>query len=813
MNSMQTLRQNLQFGVRMLRKNLGFTFAAVLTLGLGIGGNSAIFTVTSALLLKPLPYHDPKELVMVAAARKGDRDNPGNFSLPRFEMIRDRNRSFSGIAAFTNDSFNLTGQGEPLQVSGARVSPNFCEVLGVKPEAGRSFVAEEGQPEGKSVVMISDSLWRSRFGGRASAVGQNVTIDSAPSTIVGVLPPSFQFSPLGPAEVWSPRFFELSVMTPAHLRAGAGYLTGVARLRPEASVTTAAAEMEVLNRQYQHEYPKAPDADPDLSIVTQDLQQILVANIRTAILVLSGAVGFVLLIACANVASLLLSRALARTKEIAVRTALGASRGVLITQLLTESVLLALLGGGLGLALSFAATFFLSRMGNEVLPQGFEFAIDARVLTFTMLISLLTGLLFGLFPALQLSRVNVNATLRDEGRGATGGPRRVHLKNLLIIGQVAFSLLLLIGAGLMIRSFVRLMSVDPGMDSHNVLTMSISLPTVKYAKSEQQVAFYDEAVRRISALPGVRSVAISAALPLTPRRMTPALPEGQPAVPLAQRPVLIIEAISPAWFKTMRVPLKAGREFGDQDNAEAPKVLIANEALARRYWPNENPIGKHVLLGRQTAPADVVGVAADVKNSGLALASQPQLYLPFPQLPWGNMNLLVRTEVDPRSLVSAIRAQISAIDPEQPVTGIQTIDELLDTSRAQPRFTMFLLGAFSGSALVLAVVGIYGVLAYSVTQRKQEMGVRLALGATRENIMRLIVGQGFALALIGVAAGLLAALALTRVMASMLYDVSTHDLATFALASLMFVALALLASYLPARRATQADPTEALRHG
>src|SRR6185312_3036991 len=358
-----------------------------------------------------------------------------------------------------------------------------------------------------------------------------------------------------------------------------------------------------------------------------------------------------------------------------------------------------------------------------------------------------------------------------------------------------------------------LMKVDPGIDSHNVLTMSISLPSVKYAKAAQQIAFYDEAVRRISALPGVRTVAISAALPLTPRRMTPALPEGQPEVPLAQRPVLIIEAISPEWFKTMRVQLKAGRDFADQDNAEAPKVLIANEALARRYWPNENPIGKHVLLGRQTAPAEVVGIAADVKNSGLAVASQPQLYLPFPQLPWGNMNLLVRTDVDPHSVVSAVRAQIAAIDPEQPVTGIQTVDELLDSSRAQPRFTMLLLGAFSVTALVLAVVGIYGVLAYSVTQRQQEMGVRLALGATRENILRLIVGQGLALALIGVAAGLFAALALTRVMASMLYDVSARDFTTFALTSLAFIAIALLASYLPARRATQADPTEALRHG
>jgi putative ABC transport system permease protein len=604
-------------------------------------------------------------------------------------------------------------------------------------------------------------------------------------------------------------------MTPEHLRAGVGYLQGVARLRPGSSLKSAATEMEIFNKQYNDEYPKAPDGGPAVSMVVGNLQELTVVNVRTGLVVLSAAIGLVLLIACANVASLLLSRALARRKEIAVRTALGASRSVIIRQLLTESVLLALLGGVLGLGLSLAATKYLATYlavpGQNNLSSGFPITMDWRVLSFTLVISVLTGLVFGIFPALQLSRTNINQTLRDEGRGSTGGHRRLQLKGLLVISQVALSLLLLICAGLLVRSFSQLLHVDPGFDAHNVLTMKVSLPTVKYAKPEQQIAFFDEMLRKVAALPGVNTTAMSAALPLNPIRITPVLPEGQPEVPLAERPFIIIEAISPSWFHAMRVPLQ-GRDFTDADTGQSPKVVIINEAMARRYWPNQNPVGKHIAVGRQT-PAEIIAVAANLKNTGLAIDSQPQLYLPFRQLPWGNMNLLVRTNVEPHSLISSVRRQISAVDPDQPVTAVQTMDELLDGSRAQPRFTMFLLGIFSTTALALAIVGIYGVLAYSVAQRRQELGIRLALGADKSHIMGMIVRHGLELALEGISIGLIAAWAVTRLIGSLLYKVGARDLMTFALTPLAFLAIALLASYLPARRATQVDPTEAMRHG
>ena len=792
----------------MLTKSPGFTLAAIVTLALGIGANTAIFTVTSALLLRPLPYRDPQQLVSLVAK---DKTTDRGGTLLRYELVRDRNQSFQSVAAWATDDLNLTGHGEPMQARVGRVTPNFFSTLGVRPQLGRAFTAEEGRPEGQPVVMLSDSLWQNRFGGYRDIIRKAVTLDNTPHTIVGVLPGGVQFPFVGETDIWTPRYFELSLMTPQRLRMGVGYLSFLARLRPGTTLARAGDELAVLNQAYREQNPTAPDADPAVVMTASPLRDLVVADVRGKLLMLSGAVALVLLIACANVASLLLSRGLARRREIAVRTALGASRSTVVRQLLTESMLLALIAGVFGVGLSWAATRALTAWGASQLSQGLPVGIDLRVLLFTLIVSLLTGIVFGIFPALQLSRVDLNTTLRDEGRGTSGGHARAQMRSLLVVGQVALSLLLLIGAGLLLRSFRRLLRVDPGFDSHMVLTMNVSLSTAKYAKPEQQIMFFDELLRRISALPGVRSAAMSAALPLSSKRITPMLPEGQPDVPLPQRPFIDIEAISPKWFQTMRVPLREGREFIAADDAHAPKVVIVNETFARRFWPNQNPVGKHVAIGRWPQPAEVVGVSDDVKNQGLVQDPQAQVYIPFPQLPWGNMNLLVETTVPPQSMASAVHAQISAVDSDQPVTNIQTVDELMDTSRAQPRFTMLLLGVFSIAAAALAMVGIYGVLAYSVAERRRELGIRLALGAERAHVLRLVVRQGLMLATVGIVIGLTAALLLTRLISSMLYKVGTHDLMTFVLMPLMFLVIALFASYLPARRAMKVDPAEALK--
>jgi predicted permease len=805
---MESLLHDLRFALRMLRKNPWFWLATVLTLALGIGANTAIFTVTNALLLRPFPYRNPEQLVSITAR---DKTTDRGGTLLRYELLRDANRSFESVGVWTNDNLNLTGGGEPVQAQIARVSPNLLAMLGVQPQLGRSFTEEEGRPEGKLVVMLSDALWRGRFHADPSIVGQTVTLDSIPQTVVGVLPAKVQFPFMTASDLWTPRYFEYSLMTPQRLRSGVGYLSLLARLRPEVTLPQANAELELLNQRYRNQNPTAPDADPEVIMTAAPLRDLVVGNVRSKVLVLSAAVAVVLLIACANVASLLLSRALARRKEIAVRIALGASRSVIIRQVLVESMLLALSAGVLGVGLSWIATRALIAWGSTQLPAGVPIALDLRVLVFTLGISVLAGILFGIVPAWQLARSSPNAELRDEGRGASAGHSRSRLKNLLVVSQVAMSLLLLVGAGLLLRSFVRLLSVDPGFDSRNVLTMEVSLPSVKYAKPEPQIAFFDELLRRVSALPGVRSVAMSAAAPLTTKRITPVLPEGQTEVPLAQRPFIDIEAISPLWFQTMRVPLRGGREFNDADNAQGPRVVIVNESFARRFWPGQNPVGKHVLVGRRTDPSEVVGVAADIKNQGLEQDTQAQLYLPFPQLAWGDMNLLVRTIVPPLSLAAAVQAQIVSLDPEQPVTNVQTIESLMDGARAQPRFTMLLVGVFSATALILAVIGIYGVLAYSVAQRRQEFGIRLALGARADDILRLVVRQGLILAVSGIVIGLLVALMLTRLMASMLYKVGARDVATFVLAPLLFLVIALLASYLPALRATRVNPLEALK--
>jgi len=806
---MNSLLQDVRYALRMLAKTPTFTGVAILTLALGIGANTAIFTVANSVLLRPLPFSHPERLLYVSAAEAAQRSSLSPMSWLRFTTIRDQNRSFSGIAAFTNETFNLSGRGDPVQIPSARVSGNFLDVLGVQPVLGRGFLPEEDRPGARNVVLISHSFWIRTLGGARDAVGQHLTLDSRDYTIAGILPAAFQFAPLGrDVDLWAPRVFDLNLITPQQLQGGSGFLSTVARLRPGVTREQAQAEMDVLNLQYQAANAGRPDAGPRLVIEALDLKEQLVANIRPALLLLSGAVLLLLLIACANVAALLLSGALARRKEIAVRAAVGAGRGAIIRQFLVESSLLGLLSGGAGVAAWCMSA--MARFGDDPAVPLAGLHLDLRVLAFTAGLSIASSVLFGLVPALLLSRPDLNDVLRDEGRGSTASRGRNRVRSLLVVGQVALSMLLLIASGLLLRSFVRLETTSPGFDPKGILTMRIELPPARYATPQQMISFYEETLRQVSALHGVEAAAISSALPANPIRFSPVLFEGQPELPLPERPFVSVQTVSPDYAKVLRVPLLQGRPFSAHDGPEAPRVVLVNETLARRFWPNQDAIGKKVWVGRQET-AYVVGVLGDVKNISLAADTNPEVFLPFPQLPWAHLNLSVRTDGDPTRLITAVRGEIARIDKDQPVTGVQTLDEVLDASAAERRFTMTLLGAFASTALILALVGIYGLVAYSVAQRTGELGIRIALGASRGDILRLVVGQGLRLTLYGVAIGVAGSLALTRVLADMLYRTSATDPLTFVLSGALFNAAAVAATYRPARRATRIDPTEALR--
>jgi putative ABC transport system permease protein len=794
----------------MLAKSPGFTAVAILTLALGIGANTAIFSVANALLIRPLPYPEADRLVIVTNSRGPNRRA---FSLLRATFLREHARSFEGFAPFVAENFNLTGRGDPEQLPAVRVGWNFFQVLGVGPALGRSFRPEEDRPGGHPAVLISDSLWKRRFGGDPGVLGQSITLDSVDTAIIGVMPVNFEFAPLGRSiDIWSTRTFGANNLTPEQVQGGINYLIAVARIRSDFSLDQAQAEMRVLDSQYRREHPDMVDSDPRFNIGLNQVQTLMVANVRTAVLVLFGAVGFVLLIACANVASLLLSRALARRKEIAVRTALGASRGGVIRQLVTENALLAAASGAIGIALSYWTARAMSALPANAIPRINRVQVDGQVLAFTVAVSLLTGILFGLMPALQLSKSDVQGVLRDEGRGAAGGKRRNLLRSLLVISQVALSLILLIGAGLLMRSFLTLRSVNVGFNPHNLLVMNIALPPSRYATPAQTSRFFDRLAKQVAGLPGVRSVAVSAGLPLRPARYSPLLPEGSPEVPMGQRPQYSIEAVSPAFFETMGIPLLRGRAFTDRDQDGAPLVGIVNEAFATRSWPNESALGKRVFIGTMKQPTIVVGVAGNMKNIRLAVESVPQLYYPLAQRPAQSMNLLVRCQGDPRAMAAPVRSEILAIDKEQPATYVRTMEQHLADSIAPDRLTTILLVVFSTIALVVATVGLYGLISYSVAQRTQEMGMRLALGAMPGDIRRLVMRQGLLLAVLGIAIGLAGSYFLTAFLKSLLFEVSATDVWTYASCAILFVTVALVASYVPARRAARCDPLDALRY-
>jgi predicted permease len=801
---------DLRHALRVLTKAPTLTFIAILTLGVGIGVNSAVFTAANALLLRPLPYLQPDRLTLLAGQ---DFDAGGEFptlSYPFFNLLRERVHALSGVGACTFENFNLTGRGEPEQIQAGRATWNFFAVLGVAVR-GRNFLPEEDRAGGRRVVILSHTLAARLFGEADAGLGQSLTLDSSDYTVIGVLPADFRFTLFGPTpDIWSPRVFDMSFVTPARVARGGMYFNVIGRLRDGVTREQARTELISAYQQYCHDHPGNYDATLGLQLRAEKLADQLVAGIRPTVLILWAAASMVLLIACANVASLLVSRSIGRRKEFAVRSALGATRGAVLRQLGMESLLLAAAGGVTGIALAAAGTRGLLALDQDNL-RGAALQIDPRVLGFTVAMTLVSGVLFGMAPALQLLRADVMGALRDEDRGVSGNRRGNRSRSVLVIAQVALSTVLLTGSLLLVRSFLQLRGEPLGFDASNTLTMSIGLPGTRYPLPADRIAFYRRVIASVSSVPGVVAVAISTALPVTPNHYAPALFEGQPAVPMGQRPLVNLQQISPDYMKVMRVPLVAGRGFTEHDDAQAPQVALVNQAAVRRFWPNQNPAGKRFWLGSLVRPYEVVGVLGDTRNNGPAAAPAPEVFLPYPQMTAPHLQLSLRTTTDPYQFVSAVRKKIWEVDREQPITGVKTLAEEVDSLSARRRFTMWLTGTLAGAAFFLTVVGIYGVIAYSVAQRTQELGVRMALGARRSDILRMVMERGMVLTVTGLLAGGACALALARVMGSLLYGISAHDPWAYAASAMLFLMATLAASYVPARRATRVDPAEALR--
>jgi len=805
-----TLLQDIRYAVRLLAKNPGVTGIAVLTLALGIGANTAIFTVVNAVLLRPLGFRDPSRLIIVAEKSSFPVIST---SWENYQDWRDQSHSFEGLEATRAATITLTGTGDPERLQLRNVTAGLFPLLGVNAQIGRIFLPEEDRAGGSPVVLLSYALWQRRFGGSQEILGKSITLDTRPYTVIGVMPSRFEV--LTPADVFLP-FVPWAVTLPNDRNWHPGIIP-IGRLKAGVARAEARTEMLGITKRLEQQYP---DYNTGVSADIVGLQEQMVQNVRPALLLLLGAVAAVLLIACVNVANLLLSRAASRGREVAIRTSMGASRGRLVRQLLTESVLLSLAGGGLGLLLAWASLGPLLKLSAGSVPAAFSVSLDRSVLLFTLGVSILVGLVFGIVPALRTAQIDLRETLNEGSRGSTSGPGQHRLRGVLVAAEIAMAMLLLVGAGLLLKSFEHLQDVPPGFRPDHLLIADLPLSQTAYARPEQRFEFFERAVEHARSLPGIRSAAATTFLPVSGGgglihfNIT-----GRPPKSPHDFIAAGFRATSAGYFETLGVPLLQGRLLAPGDIERAPAVVLINTTMAHTYFPNENPLGKRLQLGatpdNQIPTMEIIGVVGDVLQ-GLGDEAKAEMYVPYRQvdalLPIFQMSIVLRTSMEPLTATSSLRSAISEIDPNQPIVNVRSMDQNIQTSVAQPRFRTWLIGTFAALALVLAAVGVYGVMSYSVTQRTSEIGIRVTMGAQPSDIVRIIVGEGLRLALVGVAAGVVGALLLSRVLRTFVFGVSTSDPATFAGVAIVLTLVGAAASYFPARRATRVDPLVALRY-
>jgi len=811
---MNTLWQDMRYGFRMLWKSPGFTLVTVLALALGIGANTAIFSVVNTVLLRPLPYPNGERVVFMGEWSQQVPEM--SVSYPNFVDWREQTQTLEQLGAFRGANYVLTGVGEPERLDGRQVSAGFFNVLGVTPAVGRNFSPDEDKPGASPVALVSHGFWQRRLGGDASIINRQLLLNGESFTVIGVLPQTFEWQ--SPVDVWVPIGLRADQMGMKERGNHPGiYVLGL--LKPNISVEQARTEIKAIAARLAQQYP---DSNGGNSAVVDGLQERAVEDIRPALLILLAAVGLVLLIACANVANLLLARAASRSKEIAIRTALGAGRLRIIRQLLTESLILSVMGGLLGLLFAMWGIDALLAVIPDNVPRLLVMGIglDARVLAFTLGVSVLTGLLFGLAPALQASKSNLNESLKDGGRSGSAGASRQRVRNLLVISEVALSLLLLVSAGLLIKSFNRLQQTELGFDPENVLTLRVPLPETRYKENAVVENFWADLLRRVRSLPGVESAGLTRGLPMNGGIESGVMIEGQETTDPKDATVAVNLYAEAGYFRTMNIQLLNGRFITDQDTKDSPLVAMVDEMFVTRFFPNADPIGKRLRIGGDRAPLrNIVGVFKHVKHYGPDEEGRIEVYTPFSQVPQEffaasnrSLWLAVKTKGDPTSLAPAIRNEVLQIDKDQPISNVDTMENIVAASVAPQKFATWLLGIFAASALLLAAIGIYGVMAYSVTQRTHEIGIRMALGAGRGDVLKMVVMQGMKLALYGVGLGLLGAFALTRLMSSLLFGVSATDPLTYGGVAILLAGVALFACLIPARKATKVDPMIALRY-